>query len=278
LLPTPFIVVISPADLSTQRQQYGFAIAMSLDIVYTAPMAITSYAFGNPLLGRQSSPEIIVESLRRAIIEGHLRPGESLRQENLAKHFAVSRIPVREALRQLESEGWVVLQPNYGARVTTLSAEEVREIYEIRASLEVTALRLAAPHHTAQSLEAIASILSRSHSALDQSLYAQHNREFHLALYLPAQRPRLFALIDSLHSQGERYLQLKLTMPAHKQQSDDEHELIFEAVRSGKIDEAVRILETHLLQTGNLLANYLTRQLAKRAGNLKGKVAKSAAA
>jgi len=143
----------------------------------------------------------------------------------------------------------------------------------------VTALRLAAPHHTAQSLEAVASILSRSHSALDQSLYAQHNREFHLALYSPAQRPRLFALIDSLHSQGERYLQLKLTMPAHKQQSDDEHELMLEALRSGKIEEAVRILEAHLLQTGNLLANYLTRQLAKSAArNLKGKVAKSAAA
>jgi DNA-binding GntR family transcriptional regulator len=252
---------------------------MVLDIVYITAMTITSYGFGNPLLGRQSSPEIIVESLRRAIIEGHLRPGESLRQENLAKHFAVSRIPVREALRQLESEGWVVLQPNYGARVSTLSAEEVREIYEVRASLEVTALRLAAPHHTAQSLEAVASILSRSHSALDQSLYAQHNREFHLALYAPAQRPRLFALIDSLHSQGERYLQLKLTMPAHKQQSDDEHELIFEALRSGRIEEAVRILETHLLQTGNLLANYLTRQLAKPgARKLKGKAARSAAA
>jgi DNA-binding GntR family transcriptional regulator len=68
-------------------------------------------------------------------------------------------------------------------------------------------------------------------------------------------------------------------MPAHKQQSDDEHELMFEALRSGKIEEAVRILETHLLQTGNLLANYLTRQLAKHAArNLKGKAAKSAAA
>src|ERR1700721_4196160 len=230
---------------------------MLLDIVYITDMGITSYAFGNPLLGRKSSPEIIVESLRRAIIEGHLRPGESLRQENLAKHFAVSRIPVREALRQLESERWVVLQPNYGARVATLSAEEVREIYEIRASLEVTALRLAAPHHTAQSLEAVASILSRSHSALDQSLYAQHNREFHLALYAPAQRPRLLAIIDSLHSQGERYLRLKLGMPSHKQQSDDEHQQLFEAVSRGAIDEAVLILQPHLLQTGELLAGYV---------------------
>ena len=242
-------------------------------------MAITSYEFSNPLLGRQSSPEIIVESLRRAIIEGQLRPGESLRQENLAKHFAVSRIPVREALRQLESEGWVELQPNRGARVTTLSAEEVREIYEIRASLEVTALRLAAPHHNAQSLEALAAILRHSHSTHDESLYVQYNREFHLALYSPAQRPRLFALIDSLHSQGERYLRLKLGMPAHKRQSDDEHEEIFNALRGGKIEQAVRILETHLLQTGTLLGNYLTRQLAKRgARNLKGKAARSAAA
>ena len=217
--------------------------------------------------------------LRDAILDGLFKPGEKLLEAELCRQMGVSRTSVREALRQLESEGWVVLQPNYGARVTTLSAAEVREIYEVRASLEVTALRLAAPHHTAQSLEAVASILSRSHSALDQSLYAQHNREFHLALYSPAQRPRLFALIDLLHSQGERYLQLKLTMPAHKQQSDDEHELIFEALRSGKIEEAVRILETHLLQTGNLLANYLTRQLAKPgARNLKGKVARSAAA
>jgi DNA-binding GntR family transcriptional regulator len=242
-------------------------------------MAITSYEFSNPLLGRQSSPEIIVESLRRAIIEGHLRPGESLRQENLAKHFAVSRIPVREALRQLESEGWVELQPNRGARVTTLSAEEVREIYEVRASLEATALRLAAPHHNAQTLKAVASILQSSHGTHDVSLYVRYNREFHLALYSPARRPRLFALIDSLHSQGERYLRLKLGMPAHKKQSDDEHEEIFNALRGGEIDQAVRILETHLLQTGTLLGSYLTRQLAKRgARNLKVKAARSAAA
>lgn len=252
---------------------------MRLYIVYIMKMFMTSYKFGNPLHGRQSSPEIIVESLRRAIIEGHLGAGESLRQENLAKHFAVSRIPVREALRQLESEGWIVLHPNRGARVSILSAEEVREIYEIRASLEATALRLAAPHHTAQSLKTLASILRAARSTRDQSLYVQYNREFHLALYSPAVRPRLLALIHSLHSQGERYLRLKLGMPAHKRQSDDEHEQIFNALHSGKIEKAVRILEAHLLQSGSLLANYLTHKLAKRAaGGVKRKTAKSAAA
>jgi DNA-binding GntR family transcriptional regulator len=96
---------------------------------------------------------MIAEALRRAIIEGLLSPGEILRQDNLAKHFSVSRIPVREALRQLESEGWIEAERNRGARVSSVSAAEVREIYEIRAVLEATALRAAAPLHTRATLE-----------------------------------------------------------------------------------------------------------------------------
>jgi DNA-binding GntR family transcriptional regulator len=228
-------------------------------------MGNSSYSFDNPLLGRQSSPEVIAQSLRQAIIDGQLGPGAALNQENLAKHYAVSRIPVREALRQLGSEGWIVLERNRGARVSPLSVEEVREIYEIRASLEVTALRLAAPRHTPASLDQVAAVLRISRSERDHSLYAQHNREFHLALYAPAGRPRLVAMIDSLHRQGERYLRLKLDMPAYKHQSDDEHEAILKALRAGKIDGAVRILQPHMLRTGELLASYLTRHLARRA-------------
>src|ERR1700734_13653 len=144
-----------------------FLVAQLVHIVYIIRMSNSSYSFGNPLLGRQSSPEVIAESLRQAIIDGQLGPGESLRQENLAKHYAVSRIPVREALRQLGSEGWIVLEPNRGARVSPLSAQEVREIYEIRASLEVTALRLAGPHHTPQSLKLAAAALRASRTERD---------------------------------------------------------------------------------------------------------------
>jgi DNA-binding GntR family transcriptional regulator len=240
-------------------------VAIISYIVYIMKMANSSYGFGNPLLGQLSSPELIAESLRQAIIEGHLSPGESLRQENLAKHFAVSRIPVREALRRLESEGWIELQRHRGARVTPLSDAEVREIYEIRASLEVTALQLAAPLHTAATLKRLAAILQRSHRAHDVSQYAQINREFHLALYAPAHRERLVAIIDSLHSQGERYLRLKLGMPAHKQRSDEEHQQIFDAVSAGDTEQAVRILRSHLLQTGELVAGYVSLHLAERA-------------
>ena len=236
---------------------------------------ITSYAFSNPLSGRQSSPEAIAESLRQAIIEGQLGPGETLRQQNLAQHFDVSRIPVREAFRQLESEGWIVLQRNHGARVSPVSVTEALEIYEIRASLECTALRLAAPLHTGASLDQAAAILRTSCRGADGMRYAKRNREFHMALFLPAGRPRLLAMIDSLHSQGERYLRLKLDTPAHKQQSDDEHAQILEAVRAGEIERAVQILEPHLLQTGELLATRLARHLESGAATkrraVKGK-------
>ncbi|MHB8477617.1 MAG: GntR family transcriptional regulator [Steroidobacteraceae bacterium] len=228
-------------------------------------MANSSYGFGNPLLARQSSPEVIASSLRQAIIDGQLGPGEALNQENLAKHYSVSRIPVREALRQLGSEGWIVLERNRGARVSPLSADEVREIYEIRASLEVTALRLAAPRHTTASLAQLDAVLRAACSERDHSLYAQHNREFHLALFAPAARPRLVAMIDSLHRQGERYLRLKLDMPAYKHQSDHEHEAILQALRAGKPERAVRILQPHMLRSGELLASHLTRHLARRA-------------
>jgi DNA-binding GntR family transcriptional regulator len=228
-------------------------------------MKNTSYEFGNPLSQRQSSPALIADSLRLAIIEGQLRPGESLRQENLARHFCVSRIPVREALRQLESERWVVFETNRGARVSGLSAEEVREIYEIRTSLEITALRQAAPHHTPQSLNIASALLRASRRERDSALYALRNREFHLALYAPAGRERLIAMIDSLHRQGERYLRLKLDVPPYKRRSDDEHQQILEAIRGGAVERAAHILERHLLQTGEMLASYLAQRLTDSA-------------
>jgi DNA-binding GntR family transcriptional regulator len=227
-------------------------------------MSDQGYRFDNPLADRQSSPELIAESLRRAIIEGLLSPGESLRQENLANHFAVSRIPVREALRQLESEGWIEFERNRGARVSKVSSAEVREIYEIRAVLEASALRAAASQHTSDSLEHAATVLHASIASKDHTQYARFNWEFHRALYAPADRPRLISLIDSLHAQGERYLRLKLDMPMHKRQSDDEHQLMFKALRAGKIDRAVDLLQQHLLQTGELLANFLMSPVASR--------------
>jgi DNA-binding GntR family transcriptional regulator len=218
---------------------------------------VAVYQLPNPLSDRQSSPQLIADTLREAIICGRLAPGEPLRQESLATHFNASRIPLREALRRLESEGWIEFLPNRGARVSRLSGAEVSEIYEIRASLESSALRHALPRHTAQTWSAVEAALRASQRETQRSRYVQRNREFHEALYAPAQRPHLMALIDSLHSRGERYLRLKLDMPRHKRRSDEEHERLYRACRGGELERACEILSAHLLETGRLLASYL---------------------
>jgi DNA-binding GntR family transcriptional regulator len=216
-----------------------------------------TYQFDNPLAARRGSAEVIADTLREAIIHGRLIAGEPLRQEQLASHFSVSRIPLREALRSLESEGWIEFLPNRGARVAGLSASEAREIYEIRASLERTALELAFPCHTSESWRDTERALQAALRERQRSRYVQRNREFHLALYRPAERPHLLSLIDSLHKRGERYLHLKLAMPFHKQKSDDEHARIYAACRKGDLESALRILTAHLLDTGAMLADYL---------------------
>jgi DNA-binding GntR family transcriptional regulator len=211
----------------------------------------------NPLAGRQSSPRLIATALRAAIIRGRLAPQAPLRQEQLARHFSVSRIPLREALRQLESEGWIEFLPHRGARVSRLDAAEAREIFEIRAALECAALRLAVPRHTRASWQEVARLLSDSRRESRRSRYVRRNRDFHLALYRPAQRPRLLALIASLHDRGERYLRLKLDIPGYKRQSDAEHVQILDAASGGRMRQALRILEDHLLKTGEMLAGRL---------------------
>lgn len=215
------------------------------------------YQFGNPLSDRQDAPRLIVDALREAIIHGRLAAGEALRQEQLASHFNVSRIPLREALRGLESEGWIEFLPNRGARVCRLSAAEVAEIYEIRATLECMALRLAYPKHTPATWKEAAAALRAARSEAQRARYVQRNREFHFALYRPAQRPHLLRLIESLHNRGERYLRLKLEMPVYKRDSDEEHQRIYRACRSGDVDRAALILADHLQETGSMLAEQI---------------------
>jgi DNA-binding GntR family transcriptional regulator len=219
-----------------------------------------SYQFDNPLADRRGSAQVIADTLREAIIQGQLTAGEPLRQEQLASHFRVSRIPLREALRSLESEGWIEFLPNRGARVAGLSASEAREIYEIRASLERTALELAFARHTSESWQEVETALRAALKEKQRARYVQRNREFHLALYRPAQRPQLLGLIDSLHLRGERYLRLKLAIPFHKHKSDDEHQQLYTACRQGELERAGAILTSHLSSTGALLWDYLQRE------------------
>lgn len=206
---------------------------------------------------RQSTSRFIADALRAAIVEGALLPGEPLRQDAVARQFSVSAIPVREAFRQLESEGWVTIEPNRGAAVSLQSADEAREIYEIRASLESLAIGIAIGHHTPDTLAHAQRLLEAAENEPDPALYVVRNEQFHMSLYAPANRPRLMELIGQMHRRGERYLRLKLGAPIHKESSDAEHRAIFEALAARDIEQAQTLVARHLLATGDLIYRFL---------------------
>jgi DNA-binding GntR family transcriptional regulator len=209
------------------------------------------------LAARGSTSRLIANALRTAIVDGTLAPGAPLRQDAIARHFSVSAIPVREALRQLESEGWAKVEMNKGATVAPLSADEAREIYEIRAALESLAIGLAIPAHTPASLRHAEELCKATSAETDPSLYVSRNEAFHLSLYEPAARRQLFGMIAMLHERGERYLRLKFGLPSYKAESDREHAALLKAVRRGDVAKAQSLVTKHLLDTGELLHRFL---------------------
>jgi DNA-binding GntR family transcriptional regulator len=215
---------------------------------------------------RTSASRMVADALREAIVKGTLAPGVPLRQDALARHFAVSAIPVREALRQLESEGWAKVEMHKGATVAPLSAEEAREIYEIRAALESLAIACAIPVHTEATLSEAQELCEAARLEPDPALYVSRNEAFHMSLYAPAKRPQLLELIVTLHRRGERYLHLKLGLPEHKVVSDREHTALMRAVRRGDVATAQKLVSEHLLSTGELLYKLLTEGGAANAG------------
>lgn len=211
---------------------------------------------------QQGTPEIVATILREAILRGIFQAGQPLHQEEIAAHLGVSRLPVREALRQLEQEGLVLYRLNRGAIVSALSAPEVQEIYEIRSSLERIALRLALPQMTTETFQQAATILDITDRETNVSRWGELNREFHLTLYAPAHRPRLLSLITAFHRNVDRYLRMEMVVLQYKEQSQQEHRLILEACQQRDAITAATLLTQHIEVAGALLVAYLREQVS----------------
>lgn len=198
---------------------------------------------------RGSTPDTVREGLRRAIFAGDLVPGAQLRQDELAEQFGTSRIPVREALRQLEAEGLVKLQPNRGAVVSSLSLEEVLELLDIRIALECMALKFAIPNMVDSDLAAAAQILKDYDAAREPQRWGEFNWRFHEALYAPCGRKKLLAMIEANYGHVGRFTRLWVSLAAGKERPQSEHRELVKACRAGKVNAAVKLLEQHITHT-----------------------------
>lgn len=209
-----------------------------------------------PTGGHRTLAERAFATLHEAIVTGVLVPGERLPIEELAEVLGMSPMPIREALRHLDSVGLVENIPHRGARVTELSIEDLREVYEARLSLEPLAVRHAAERFTEEE-----AVIARQR--LDAHVAAYGRRDlrqiwsthtaFHFALYEAARSRWMIRLIHPLWETSERYRFAMLPVRMNLDKRRLEHERILEACVSHEPERAARELHNHLAHTANLI-------------------------
>lgn len=214
--------------------------------------------FNAPNLGiAPSASEVITKHLREAIVAGHFAEDEPIRQDDIAKLFNVSKIPVREALKRLEAEGLVMFQRNKGAVVTRISEPELAQMFEVRILLEDKVLRLAIPNMSEATFTRAERICDEFIGENNIGRWAELNWELHACLYEPAQRPFLVGLIRSIHDKLERYLRLQMSLSEGKDRADHEHREIIAACRARDVERAVTLLDEHIIGVCRTLYEHL---------------------
>ena len=215
-------------------------------------------------LGALPSPAgVIYDALREAIVEGALKDGDTLRQDQIARMFNVSRIPVREALARLEEQGLVTTQRHRGAVVSSLSLAEIAETFEFRALIEGEVIR-----HSVAALSPAALADARSHAAAfasepDSAQWARLNRLFHTALYRDCGRPYHLQMVSNTLDKVARYLRAQLVLTDGIARARREHEGILRAAAAGDADGAAALTRAHILGASASLIRFLEAERGK---------------
>jgi DNA-binding GntR family transcriptional regulator len=210
---------------------------------------------------RLSLASAVADKLRAMIIRGDVQEGEQLRQDAIATDFQVSRIPVREALRQLEAEGLIKIVAHRGAVVSALSADEIEELFDIRALLECEVLKLSIPNLTDADFEKADSILETYEKALwmkeEVGTWGRLNWQFHATLYSRANRPHFMSIIKMINNNGDRYTRLQLYLTQAFERAKQEHRALLDLCQKRDIDAASDLLERHIHNAGRMLKEFV---------------------
>lgn len=203
----------------------------------------------SPPLKHRTLASAIVDRLRQEILAGSYPAGSQLRQDALAQTYQVSRIPVREALFQLEAEGFVRIVPHKGAIVSGLSLDEINDVFELRKLLEPRLLASSVPALTAEDFDAAAGMEAAFEEAMqagDISRWGVLNADFHLALYARATQPRTLSIVAGLLQTSDRYTRLQLQRSSSIERARAEHNELIRLSREGALKEACRLLLDHI--------------------------------
>ena len=211
----------------------------------------------------KSATQIIFESLRHSIILGEMEDGASLRQEEIAKAFNSSRIPVREAIVRLEQLGLVETRRYKGAVVAALSADEFCELLDLRAVVERDAILRALPLLTKDTLQQARTYFESFAVAVEPEKWTEINRSFHCCLYEAGQSPNFLKVINSLLDRMDRYLRAQLSLTDGMARATEEHEAILKACEAGDADLAAKCTYEHIQGVKTSLLCYLNSKKEK---------------
>lgn len=194
----------------------------------------------------------VYKKLREDILSGVYKENEELKETTIGQELGVSRTPVREALRQLELEGLVILIPNKGAYVTGITSKDIHDIYTIRSYLEGLCAKWACEHITDAQIEALEEILYLSDFHARRSHYKQLvelDNKFHELIYSACGSKILNHVLSDFHQYVERVRKITLSMPSRALKSNKEHADIVEAIkkRDGQLAEA--LAHEHIINT-----------------------------
>ncbi|GAX90114.1 GntR family transcriptional regulator [Effusibacillus lacus] len=207
---------------------------------------------------RSTLHERVVSRLREAILKGEFEPGERLVQEELAEAMGVSRMPIREALRQLEKEGLVTLEPHKGAIVTPVTSNDIEEIYYLRAVLEAIAVERSLPNLTQEdkrTLRQLADDMEQAALSEDVEQFVLKNAEFHRIMRKGCGWRRAHMILEMLwhgfppHTPG--------ILPGQMERSLTEHKEMLELIEKGDAERLQSVIRKHILRTGEAFKEYL---------------------
>jgi len=190
--------------------------------------------------------EIILKEIRKDILSGRLPAGTKIDQNQLKDRFGISVIPLREAFKRLQSEGYIDILPHRGAYVKPLSCEEIDDIYLVRAEIEALAARLALAYLNENDLKQLDKLFSEMKKMTEEGAYEKLltlNRKFHYIIYRASGRTHLMEILDDLWNRSSRYRNLVTVKPERAKRAIKEHQSILQACQSGDaklLEQAVR--------------------------------------
>lgn len=193
--------------------------------------------------------ELVCENIRQAIIDGTFSPGERLMEIQLADEMGVSRTPVREAIRKLELEGFVVMIPRRGTYVADISIRDITEIYEIRTCLDVLSAGLAAERITDEELEALNRLLVEIGQYIAENnmeKIVEADTAFHDILYQASRNERLRSIINNLREQLTGIRGRSMSYPGRLVETMDEHRALVDSIAARDVERAQNAARVHI--------------------------------